>query len=59
MKKEITMEPNVELALDRWAEAYNKEWEKKHNWDEWIKANQHLPNVKALLARNEANDAKA
>ena len=53
------MEPNVELALDRWAEAYNKEWEKKHNWDEWLKANQHLPNVKALLARNEVNDAKA
>ena len=51
------MEPllsSVTLALERWAAEYNKAWEKKASWDQWLRANQNLPSVKALLARSEA-----
>ena len=106
------MKEYVELALERWAEEYNRKWESRQfrkciecgrlfpvvdprrnfcphpdgsgkespcgsryhsrnkrkrdkdnkqaqSWDEWLKANQHIPSAKALLARSEANDAKA
>ena len=43
------MKPHVELALERWAEDYNEQWEKKRNWDEWLRDNQHIPEVKAVL----------
>ena len=52
------MKEYVELALERWAEEYNEQWEKRNNWEEWLKANQHIPSAKALLARSEVNDAK-
>mgnify|MGYP004457094351 CR=1 FL=1 len=42
---------DVELALERWAEDYNEQWEKKRNWDEWLRDNQHIPEVKAVLKR--------
>lgn len=42
---------DVELALERWAEDYNEQWDKKRNWDEWLRDNQHIPEVKAVLKR--------
>ena len=33
--------------------------EKRDSWDQWLRANQHLPGVKALLSRSEVDDAKA
>ena len=53
------MEPFVKLALERWAIEYNKTWEQKASWDQWLRANQNLPSVKALLARSEVGGAKA
>ena len=52
------MKAHVELALERWAEEYNEEWERRlmderNNWDEWLKANQHLPGVKALTPKRK------
>ena len=37
----------------------NKESEKRNDWDKWLKANQHIPSAKALLAKSEVDDAKA
>ena len=53
------MKPHIELALERWADEYNEQWEKRNDWHKWLRDNQHIPSAKALLARSEANDAKA
>jgi hypothetical protein len=53
------MKAYVALALERWADEYNEMWVKRNNWDEWLESHQDIPEVKALLARSEANDAKA
>ena len=47
------MKPHIELALSRWADEYNKESEKRLDWDKWLKANQHLQGVKALTPKRK------
>ena len=53
-----SMKPHIELALERWAEEYNEQWEKRNDWHKWLRDNQHIPSAKALLDKSEVNDAK-
>lgn len=50
---------DIELALGRWAEEYNEEWEKIRSWEKWLQAHSDAPGVKALLKKRRAKDAKA
>ena len=47
------MKAYVELALERWAEDYNEQWEKRNNWEEWLQSHQYIPSVKTLISQRK------